>query len=81
MGLDFVNNSDDLTVAKAIKPFFPDTSIEDLQNVVKRYKEIEVWPKTTEFKEESFNHLQDIMISAYALEEKVPYKELIYKHE
>ena len=81
MGLDFVNNNDNKTVAEAIKPFFPDTSIEDLENVVKRYKEIEVWPTTTEFKEESFNHLQDIMISAYALEEKVPYKDLIYKNK
>ena len=79
MGLDFVQNNDELTVAKSIKEFFPDTSLDDLIKVVKRYKEIEVWPTTTEFKEESFNHLQDIMISAYALEEKVPYSELIYK--
>lgn len=78
MGLDFVNNNDEITVAKSIKEFFPDTSIDDLTKVIKRYKEIEAWPSTTEFKEESFSHLQDIMISAYALEEKVPYNDLIY---
>ena len=78
-GLDFVNSNDEETVAKSIKEFFPDTSLDDLVKVIKRYKEIEVWPTTTEFKEDSFNHLQDIMISAYALEEKVPYSDLIYK--
>ena len=79
MGLDYVNNTNNREVAKTIKEFFPDTSLDDLEKVVQRYKEIEVWPTTTEFKEESFNHLQDIMISAFALEEKVSYKDLIYK--
>ena len=77
-GLDFVHNNDSRTVAKSIIDFFPDTSIDDLTKVIERYKSIDVWPTTTEFKEESFNHLQDIMINANELDEKVPYNELIY---
>lgn len=78
-GLDFVHNNDSKIVAESIISFFPDTSLDDLTKVIERYKSIDVWPTTTEFKEESFNHLQDIMINANELDEKVPYNELIYK--
>ena len=78
-GLDFVHNSSNEEIAKSIKDFFPDTSLEDLISVIDRYKKIDAWPSTTEFKEESFNHLQDIMINANELDERVPYNELIYK--
>lgn len=77
-GLDFVNNNSDEKVAKSILKFFPDTSLNDLTNVIKRYRSIEAWPTTTTFKEESFNHLQDIMIAANELNEKVDYSDLIY---
>ena len=77
-GLDFVNNNDSKTIAESIKSFFPDTKEEDLIKVIDRYKKEEVWPKTTKFKKESFDHLQDIMINANELEKKVPYEELIY---
>lgn len=80
-GLDFVNKSSNKEVAEAITKFFPDTSLNDLEKVIARYKDEDVWPKTTEFKEESFYHLQDIMINANELNEKVPYKDLIYKNE
>ena len=78
-GLDFVHKNDSKTVAESIISFFPDTNIDDLTKVIERYKSIDVWPTTTEFKEESFNHLQDIMINANELDEKVPYSDLIYK--
>ena len=78
-GLDFVHNNDSKEVAKSIISFFPDTNLDDLTKIIDRYKSIEAWPKTTEFKEESFNHLQDIMMNANELDEKVPYNELIYK--
>lgn len=77
-GLDFVNNNNSETIAKAILSFFPDTSLNDLTKVIERYKSNEAWPTTTVFKEEDFNHLQDIMISAKELEKKVSYKDLIY---
>ena len=78
-GLDFVHKNDSKTVAESIISFFPDTNIDDLTKVIERYNSIDVWPTTTEFKEESFNHLQDIMINANELDERVPYNELIYK--
>lgn len=77
-GLDYVHSHSDEEVAKTILSFFPDTSLNDLTEVVERYREINAWPTTTSFTEESFNHLQDIMIDAGELEEKVPYSELSY---
>lgn len=78
-GLDYVHSHSDEEVAKTILSFFPDTSLNDLTEVVGRYREINAWPTTTSFTEESFNHLQDIMIDAGELEEKVPYSELSYQ--
>lgn len=77
-GLDYVHSHSDEEVAETILSFFPDTSLNDLTEVVGRYREIDAWPATTSFTEESFNHLQDIMIDAGELEEKVPYSELSY---
>ena len=77
-GIDYVHNHTDKEVAKAIVNQFPDTSIEDIAKVVKRYRDIDAWPETTEFSEDSFNHLQDIMIDYGAIDEKVPYEDLMY---
>ena len=76
-GLDFVHNSSDKDVAKAIIEFFPDTKLDDLVSVIARYRSVDTWPKTTTFTKESFDHLQDIMISANELDKKVKYKDII----
>lgn len=77
-GLEYVNNNDSSTIAKIVLSFFPDTSLNDLTSAIERYKENDTWPTTTTFKEESFNHLQDIVIAAGLLKEKVNYSDLIY---
>ncbi len=46
--------------------------------MIENYKKVDTWPTTTEFTEESFNHLQDIMMNANELKEKVSYKDLVY---
>ena len=78
-GLDYVNTHTSIEIAEVIKDEFPDTSVSDLATVIERYKSVDTWPKTTVFTEESFDHLQDIMINAGELKEKVSFNELIYK--
>ena len=78
-GLDFVHSHSDSEVAKAILNQFPDTSLKELESSIKRYREIEAWPKTTKFSEESFNHLQDIMIDYGEIDKRIPYKKLFYE--
>lgn len=77
-GIDFVHNHSDKEVAEVILKQFPDTSLSDLEKVIARYREIDAWPSTTKFNEESFDHLQDIMLDYGAIEKKVPYSKLIY---
>ncbi len=78
-GLDYVHSHSDREVAKTILKQFPDTSLNDIESAVKRYRKIEAWPKTTKFSKESFDHLQDIMIDAGTLDKKVSYKDLMYE--
>ena len=77
-GLDYVEHHSDKEVAKAIINQFPDTSLSELTEVVKRYRKINTWPKTTKFSRKSFNHLQDRMIDYGAIDKKVSYDKLIY---
>ena len=78
-GLDFVSTHTDSEVAEVILKQFPDTSFNDLVSAIKRYRENDTWPKTTTFTEDSFNHLQDIMIDYGELEKRVSYNDLMYK--
>ena len=77
-GLDYVNTHTSKEIAKVIKDEFPDTGLSDLATVIERYKSVDTWPTTTEFTKESFEHLQDIMINAGELKDKVDYKDLVY---
>ena len=78
-GLDFVNNHDSKEIAKIIQSEFPDTNLNDIEKAIEQYKSVNTWPSTTEFTEKSFNHMQDIMINAKELKERVKYNDLIYK--
>ena len=77
-GLEYVQENNSATIAKNIAQYFPDTSLNDLIKVIDRYKKQDTWPTTTSFSEDSFNHLQDIMMAAGHLNNKVLYKDLIY---
>ena len=80
-GLDFVKNNSDKVVAKTILKQFPDTSLNDLESAVKRYRSIDAWAKTTKFSKKSFDHLQDIMIDYGVINKKVSYSKLIYNEK
>lgn len=77
-GLDYVHNHTDKEVAKSILKQFPDTSLNDLESAIKRYRSNDTWPKTTTFSKKSFDHLQDIMIDYGEITEKVDYNKLFY---
>lgn len=76
-GLDYVWKNDEETIAKKIVEYFPDMTINELATMIKRYKDNDAWMKDTYFTEESFDHLQDIMIEAGELDKKVPYDTLV----
>lgn len=76
-GLDFVHTNTPEKIAEQIIDYFPDTSLNDVIAVVKRYKEIDSWYTTTKISEEDFNHVQTIMESAGELDKRAPYDKLI----
>ena len=76
-GLDFVNSNSSDTIAKEIMNQFPDTSYNDIKNAVESYKKNNTWPRTTTFTKKSFDHLQNIIIEAGFLKDKVSYNDLI----
>ncbi|MBR3210673.1 MAG: ABC transporter substrate-binding protein [Bacilli bacterium] len=78
MGLDYVHTHSDEDVAKTILPQFPDSSLTEITDAVRRYRSIEAWPKTTTFTQKSFDHMQDIMMEYGELNQKVPYQKLFY---
>ena len=76
-GQQWVQNASDEEIAKAMQPFFEDTSLEDLEIVAHKYKEIDAWSSDPLLKEESLNRLMDVMIEGGELDEKVPYDSLV----
>lgn len=76
-GLDFVHNNDPETIANSIIEEFPDTSINDLTTIIKRYKEYDSWLSTPYISKESFENLEDIMIESNQLKEYVSYEDLV----
>ena len=77
-GLDFVHEKTSDEITTAIMNQFPDTSYNDIKSAVESYKKNDTWPKNTTFTKESFDHMQDIVIEAGFLSEKVSYNDLIY---
>ena len=76
-GLDYVNSHSSAEIAKVIAPQFEDTDIDTITTIVERYKSQDTWKKDTVFTRESFELLEDILIEAGELKEKVPYKDLV----
>ena len=77
-GLDYIHSHSDKEVARTILKQFPDTSLNDLESAIARYRSNDTWPKATTFSKESFDHLQDIMIDYGEIKEKIDYDKLFY---
>jgi NitT/TauT family transport system substrate-binding protein len=77
-GLNYVKNNSEEDIAKVILPQFPDTSLKEIANIVKRYKENDTWYDNTEINESAFKNLEDIMIKNNLLDNYVNFKSLVY---
>lgn len=76
-GLKFVKGNDEQTIAKSILKQFPDTSLNDLTKIVKRYKDADSFLESTYISENLLENLEDIMIDNNLLKDYVPYDKLI----
>ena len=77
-GLEYTKTHTAREIAEVILPQFPDTSLDNLETIVKRYAESDSWLTTTFIKEEYFNNLQNLILENNLIAEKVPYNKLIH---
>ena len=76
-GLDYVFTHSDKEVAEVITNHFPDTSLNDLTETIKRYRDADSWYRTTYITKEGFDRVQDIMDNSNKLEKKASYNKLV----
>ncbi|WP_245747464.1 ABC transporter substrate-binding protein [Anaerobacillus alkalidiazotrophicus] len=73
----WVESSSNEEIARSIQPFFSDTDIEIIENVVHNYKSQGSYATTPRIKEEAWENLQQIMDQAGELPMKVEYEKLV----
>lgn len=78
-GLNYTHKHSNREIASIVIKQFPDSKLSELEDAIKRYRDIDAWPTTTTFSKSSFDHLQDIMIDYGEIDKKVPYNKLMYK--
>lgn len=76
-GMLWVQTHSSKEAAEAIKSFFPDADINLMTTVIDRYKKQNTWGTTLQMKTEDFNALQDVLINAGVLKDKVDINRLI----
>lgn len=76
-GMDYTATHTPEEIAKVIAPQFPETDIETLTTIVKRYYDQDTWKTDLIFEESSFELLQTILMDAGELSSPVPYKDLV----
>lgn len=76
-GIKFCQERTPDEIASAIIGQFPDTSINDLVTIIKRYKDADSWLDDPYIEESMFKNLEDIMIDSKQIKEYVPYNDLV----
>ena len=76
-GMDYVQNHSPEEIAQVISPQFPETDMDTLTTIVKRYYEQDTWKENLIFGQDGFELLQDILEGAGELNERTPYAELV----
>lgn len=75
--IEYTLTNDSKTVAINIINQFPDTSIDDLANMIERYREADCWLQNPEVYEELFTNLEDFLIDFDFIEDYVPFNDLV----
>ncbi len=76
-GLEFIQNNSNETVAKTILPQFPDTSLNNIEDIIDNYKKADSWLDNPFISETSFTNLENLLLENKLIKDKVPYNKLI----
>ncbi len=75
--LEYIEENDSKTVAKAVNPYFESISLEDMTSIVDRYKQQDTWNKELACDVESYNKLIGMLKDAGTLQNDVDLEKLI----
>ena len=75
--MDYTHNHSDKELAKLLVDYFPDASLNDIETVIKRYRDIDSWYKTTYITKEGYEHMQDIVEFNGFLDKRVSYETVV----
>ncbi len=76
-GMDYVQKHTPEEIARVIEPQFPETDLDTITAIVKRYYDQDTWKENLVFGQEGFELLQDILEDAGELKERTLYEELV----
>ena len=76
-GMDYVQSHTPEEIAEVIEPQFPETDLDTITAIVKRYYDQNTWKENLVFGQDGFELLQDILEDAGELKERTPYAELV----
>ena len=76
-GMDFVQSHTPEEIAEIIESQFPETDLDTITAIVKRYYDQDTWKENLVFGQDGFELLQDILEDAGELKERTPYAELV----
>ena len=60
-----------------VKPQFEEMDETSLATIIKRYQAQDTWKTDLVFEEEAFDLLQDILLDAGVVQNRVPYEDLV----
>lgn len=75
--MDFCNEASGKEIAQAVAPSFATTDVSLLEKAIESYRSIDAWAKNAYMTEESFSHLQNVLLRAGTIKEKVAYSEVV----
>lgn len=76
-GMDYVQSHTPEEIAEVIEPQFPETDLDTITAIVKRYYDQDTWKENLVFGQDGFELLQDILEDAGELKERTSYAELV----
>ena len=76
-GMEYVNTHTAEEIAAVIQPQFEEMDATSLSIIIERYQSQDTWKKDLVFSKEAFDLLQDILMDAGVVEERVPYEDLV----
>ncbi len=75
--LTWLADAEDEQVAERAAPFFPDLSLDLLQDFIHQYRANQTWPQSSLITRESYDSMRDILIDGGLVKARHPYDRLV----